>query len=68
MITTIERIGVGKSKLNGAPVLFHRVRIKLSRKYLVWPVAGDDRHLTLDPSQWMDGYEIVQQYKPERTL
>lgn len=64
MLESIERIGLCQSKLSGAPALFHRLKVKLSRRYLVWPVAGDDRRLDLDPSEYTDRYKTVQSYKP----
>lgn len=67
MIETIERIGVCRSKALDLPALFHRVKIKLSRKYRVWPVPGDNRFLLLDPSEYMDKYETVKCFKPKET-
>jgi hypothetical protein len=61
----VERIGVCQSKQMGAPALFHRVKIKLSRKYRVWPVAGDDRSELLDPSEFTDKYENELSFKPK---
>lgn len=65
MIETIERIGVCKSKNMGYPTLFHRVKIKLSRKYRVWPVPGNDTSLLLDPHEYMDKYETLKWTKPK---
>lgn len=61
---TVERIGVGRHRDAGFAVLFHRGRVKLSTKYRVWPVEGDDRFLELDPTAWTEQYEVVQEYKP----
>lgn len=44
--------------------MFQRLRVKLSRKYRVYPVPGDDRFIDLDPSQFMDRYATVQSFKP----
>lgn len=65
MNETIERIGVCKFKGIEAAALFHRVKVKLSRKYRVWPVLGNDRSILIDPSEFTDRFQIVQQYKPE---
>lgn len=62
---TIERVGICQSKATGAASLFHRLRVKLSRKYRVWPVAGDLRSMDLDPSQFTDRYRTVAEYKPD---
>jgi len=64
LIATVERIGVCRSKGSEATTLFHRVKVKLSRKYRVWPVPGDDRYIELDPSEYLDRYITVQQYQP----
>jgi len=48
--------------------MFHRVKVKLSRKYRVWPVPGDDRYIELDPSEYLDRYITVQQYQPGSSL
>lgn len=65
MRETIERVGVCKSK-NGNAAMFHRVKIKLSRKYRVWPVASDCRSLLLDPVEFSERYSVVQAYEPEK--
>jgi hypothetical protein len=62
---TIERVGVCLSRLTGGAALFHRVKLKLSRKYRVWPVPGDDRSLLLDPTEFTDRYAAVAIYIPE---
>lgn len=60
-----ERIGVATSKaIPGAAVLFKRGTVFKSRKYRVWPVAGDDRFIELDPSEFMSRYETVTSYEP----
>lgn len=64
MSETIERIGVCKAKASGAAALFHRVRVKLSRKYRVWPVPGDDRSLLLDPMEYLDRYTTIDSKEP----
>jgi hypothetical protein len=64
MAETIERIGICDSKAGSGPTLFHRLKIKLSRKYRVWPVPGDDRYTDLDPSEFVDRYREVQSFKP----
>jgi hypothetical protein len=62
---TVERIGVCRSKSLRYAALFKRLRVKLSRKYRVWPVAGDDRFIELDPYEFTTKFEIVEAYKPE---
>jgi len=64
VIEAIERVGVCRPKGSGATTLFHRVKVKLSRKYRVWPVPGDDRYVELDPSEYMDRYITVTQQQP----
>lgn len=63
---TIERVGVCLARASGGAALFHRVKVKLSRKYRVWPVAGDDRSLLLDPTEFTDRYRTVAEYVPSR--
>lgn len=59
MLETIERIGVCKSIRCCYGTLFHRVKVKLSRKYRVWPIPGDDRSILLDPSEFVDRYDVL---------
>lgn len=54
-----HKIGIASSKRTGAVVLFKRGRVKLSTKYRVWPVAGDDTFIELDPSEWRERYSVV---------
>lgn len=54
-----HKVGIAKSRITGAVVLFKRGRVKLSTKYRVWPVAGDDTFLELDPSEWRERYSVV---------
>jgi hypothetical protein len=54
-----RKVGIASSKRTGAIVLFKRGKVKLSTKYRVWPVAGDDTFLELDPSEWRDRYSVV---------
>lgn len=61
----IERIGVCKNKNLNFTALFHRVKIKLSRKYRVWPVMGNDKSILLDPSEFMYKYSTIKSFKPE---
>lgn len=65
LLMTVERIGVGKNKNLGFAVLYHRGRVKLSTKYRVWLVMGDDRFLELDPSEWREKYQVIQEYKTD---
>ena len=66
MTETIERIGVCNSKRTGAPAIFHRLKIKLSRKYRVWPVAGDYRSMDLDPAEYMSRYTTAEAFAPQK--
>ena len=59
LIEIVERIGVCESKGLGYRTLFHRGKVKLSRKYRVWLVPGDSRSMLLDPSEFMDRYETI---------
>lgn len=61
---TIERIGVCRAKGTKSAAMFHRLKKRLSRKYRVWPVPGDDRSLLLDPSEFVDRYVVIQWYAP----
>lgn len=58
-----DRVGVAKNKSLGFAVLFKRGRVKLSTKYRVWPVPGDDRFMELDPSEWRDKFMVVAEHK-----
>ncbi len=59
MTETVERIGICQSKQLGYSALFQRVKIKLSRKYRVWPIKGDCRSLLLDPSEFSERYKTI---------
>lgn len=54
-----QKVGIASSRRTGAIVLFKRGRVKLSTKYRVWPVAGDDTFIELDPSEWRECYSVV---------
>lgn len=58
-----HKVGIATSRRTGAVVLFKRGRVKLSTKYRVWPVAGDDTFIELDPSEWRERYSVVSGYK-----
>lgn len=58
-----DRVGVAKNKSLGFAVLFKRGRVKLSTKYRVWPVPGDDRFMELDPSEWRDKFTVIAEHK-----
>lgn len=58
-----HKVGIAKSRRTGAIVLFKRGKLKLSTKYRVWPVAGDDTYLELDPSEWRERYSVVSERK-----
>lgn len=63
MMETIERIGVCEHKQHKQRTLFHRVKVKLSRKFRVWPVPGDDRSLLMDPTEFVERFRVVQEFK-----
>ena len=58
-----HKVGIACSRRTGAIVLFKRGRVKLSTKYRVWPVPGDDTFLELDPSEWRERYSVVSECK-----
>lgn len=58
-----HKVGIAKSRRTGAIVLFKRGKVKLSTKYRVWPVAGDDTFIELDPSEWRERYSVVSECK-----
>lgn len=64
MEMAVDRVGVARNKSLGFAVLFHRGRVKLSTKYRVWPVAGDDRFIEMDPSEWREKYTAVSWESP----
>lgn len=57
-------IGVCQGKQNGLRFVFHLVKIRDSRFYRVFPVQRDLRFIQLHPSEYLDRYETVQQYRP----
>ena len=59
MTELIERIGICRSKSCGYTTLFRRVKVKLSRKYRVWPMPGVDHSVLMDPSEYVDKYETI---------
>lgn len=61
----IEKIGVAKPKTIPVAVLFHRVRVKNSTKFRVWPVLGDYRFIEMDPTVWREKYAVVVEYKTD---
>lgn len=62
---TIERIGVCEFRMDKTRTLFHRLKIRLSRKYRVWPVPGNHVSQLMDPSEFMRQYRVVESFKPE---
>lgn len=64
MTETIERIGAARCRADDIPVLFHRVRVKLSRKFRVFRFP-DERGILLDPSEFCEKYEQFESFKPE---
>jgi hypothetical protein len=64
----VNKVGIARSRaIPGMAVLFKRGRVKLSTKYRVWPVPGDDRFIELDPSEWREKYVIVHQVSTDAT-
>lgn len=63
----VEKIGVAKSKGMGLVVVFHRVRIHMSRKYRVWWVAGDSRFVDIDPVDFSSRFIVVESIIPDAT-
>lgn len=61
----IERIGVCECRMDKTRTLFHRLKIRLSRKYRVWPVPGNHLSQLMDPSEFMRKYTVVEAFKPE---
>lgn len=62
---TIERIGVCECRMDKTRTLFHRLKIRLSRKYRVWPVPGNHLSQLMDPSEFMRKYVVIEAFKPE---
>lgn len=60
-----DRCGVAKNKALGFAVMFKRGRVKLSTKFRVWPVPGDNTFLELDPSEWRAKYTVVSEHKTD---
>lgn len=64
----VERVGVAVNRSLRFAVLFQRLKVKLSTKYRVWPVPGDDHYLELDPSEWRDRYRVVCEHCTDAAL
>ena len=58
-----ERVGICESKNFGYRTVYHRIQVKLSRKYRVWPVPGDSRYQDLDPSEYMNRFTTITEKK-----
>jgi hypothetical protein len=58
-----DRCGVAQNKSLGFAVLFKRGRVKLSTKFRVWPIPGDDSFVEFDPSEWRAKYTVVSEHK-----
>ncbi len=61
----LEKVGVCENKAIGFRTLFHRGKVKLSRRIRVWPVPGDDRFMEMDPADFSDKYKIIEYYTPK---
>lgn len=62
MYETIQRIGLARNAVLGV-VLYHRLVVKQSTKFRVFPVPGDIRSFDLDPTEWAEKYEVVSEHK-----
>jgi hypothetical protein len=58
----VQRVGVANNKALGFPVMFQRLLVKNSTKFRVWPVAGDNHYLELDPSEWRAKYTVLEEH------
>ncbi len=59
MSETIERIGVCVPKTDAAsPALFHRIKVKLSRKYRVF-FPLDYRGTLYDPEEFRERFKVT---------
>lgn len=65
MCAVVQRVGVAANRTFGYTAIFHRVLVKLSTKYRVWPVVGDKRYLELDPSEWREKYRVIEEHKTD---
>ena len=66
MQETLERVGLAQIKNgSGTTVMFHRLKIKLSRKYRIWWVPGDLRSELMDPSEFTAQFCVLQEHKVE---
>ena len=65
LIFVEDRCGVATNKALGFAVMFKRGRVKLSTKFRVWPVPGDNTFLELDPSEWRAKYTVVTEHKTD---
>jgi len=63
---SVQRIGIAQSRRNGWFGLFHRVRVKLSRRYRVWPVAGRDDYIEYDPCEFSERFAIVEEFRTDQ--
>lgn len=61
----VERVGVAKNRNLGFPVMFQRVRVKLSTKFRAWPFPGDPEYIELDPSEWRRKYTVIEEHKTD---
>lgn len=61
----IEKVGVCESKAFGYRAMFHRVKVKLSRFYRVWPFPGDSRSMFFSPDDYMSRFETIEYMTPD---
>jgi hypothetical protein len=57
-----EGAGVCNGRETGVSMLYQRGQVFKSRKYRVWPVAGDDRFVELDPDEFQQRFKTVEFY------
>ena len=62
MNNIVKAVGLCKSKkvVTGTLVMFQEVKIKLSRKYRLYGVPGDDRYLQFDPVEFDNTFKIME--------
>jgi hypothetical protein len=58
----VKAVGLCKSKVvsGGILMLFREVKIKLSRKYWLYGMPGDNRYLQFDPVEFENKFEIME--------
>jgi len=62
-VFVVERCGIAQSRALKYTAVFKRGKLKLSTKFRVWPFAGDDAYIELDPSEWRAKFRVVEEFK-----